>query len=106
MLKRSGLFPSKHIWKTVCYRAVHAREESTWVDRMDASVVFTTFKQYHTHLRQSNIWIVAKLHPFTLSRMKFWLIYVVSDHQTNRKSVYVDSIRVCRKQKIYYVNVP
>ena len=69
--KTSGVFPSKQIWKTMCYRAVHAREESTWVDRMDASSDFTTFKQCHSHLRQSNIWTVAKLHPFTLSRMKF-----------------------------------
>ena len=69
-------FPFETHLETICYHAVHT--------------LYAVQSYILTHCPAWNI----------------WLIYVVSDHQTKRKSVYVVSIRVCRKHNIKYLNLP
>ena len=71
LFKSDGVFPSKTVWKNVCYRSVMAHEETAWLDRMNSSDDFTIFKRCHIQLRVTNVWKVARFYPEYAPTMRF-----------------------------------
>ena len=66
----SGIFPTKHQWKSAIKLAIFNRECYEWCIRTQGDSDFTRFKLVNNSLEICNAWKVCKKHPESLKEIK------------------------------------